>query len=82
MVMSIDAFASAFPAVHPLPVFIVLARNKDRRLRVEHALHGGKKIVAARNGLRSQTRVSQIHVTAGELGSVGVKCGECHDDVV
>ena len=78
VVVARGALAASLPAVHPFTVIVVLAGNEHRRLRIEHAFFGRKEFVAGVERLRTETRVGQIHVTAGEGGSVGVEDRSSH----
>ncbi|MGF6921286.1 hypothetical protein OKW28_005483 [Paraburkholderia sp. 40] len=72
------ALAARFPAVHPLAVVVVLARNEDGRFRIQHAVLRREEFVASLERLRAQTRVRQVHVTAREFRCVGVENRKCH----
>jgi hypothetical protein len=60
VIVSLVALAARFPAVHPLAVVIVLARNEHRRLGIEHPFLGCEKIVGGEDRLGPQPGIRQV----------------------
>ena len=70
-VMTRNALAAALPAIHPLAVFIIFARQEDRRVVLQHAGQRREEIIRGIKAACAKTRRGEIDRALGKIGNEG-----------